>query len=136
VVQTGPGEMSIYVQHHYGQPTHEVARYSLRLDGFAALEAPYAGGSMTTKALLFPGGSLEINAATSAAGDLRVELRDAAGAPIPGYGAGDCEVFVGNEIAHVMRWRGKPEIDLPEGQAFRLHFAMRDARLYGLVFRR
>jgi hypothetical protein len=41
VVQTGPAEMSFFVNRNYGQPTSHIARYSLRLDGFAALHAGY-----------------------------------------------------------------------------------------------
>jgi hypothetical protein len=46
VVQTGPHEMSIYVNQDYAQPTAHLRRYSLRLDGFASLSAPYGGGEM------------------------------------------------------------------------------------------
>jgi hypothetical protein len=49
VVQTGPAEMSIYVNQEYAQPTAHLRRHSLRLDGFASVCAPYAGGEMITK---------------------------------------------------------------------------------------
>jgi len=41
IVQTGPHEMSLYVQHNYGQPTGHLRRYTLRLDGLVSLHAPY-----------------------------------------------------------------------------------------------
>ena len=37
IVQTGPSEMSLYVNQNYGQPTACLHRYSLRLDGFASV---------------------------------------------------------------------------------------------------
>lgn len=37
VVPTGPGEMSMYVQRHYGQPTTHIERLVLRSDGFSTL---------------------------------------------------------------------------------------------------
>ncbi|HAH43770.1 MAG TPA: hypothetical protein DCM07_02740, partial [Planctomycetaceae bacterium] len=39
VVQTGPAEMSVYVNQDYAQQTAHLRRYSLRLDGFASLHA-------------------------------------------------------------------------------------------------
>jgi len=36
IVQTGPTEMSLYVNHDYAQPTAHLRRYSLRLDGKSA----------------------------------------------------------------------------------------------------
>src|SRR5205085_287340 len=44
IVQTGSNEMSLYVQHNYGQPTHHLVRYAMRLDGLASLHAGYTGG--------------------------------------------------------------------------------------------
>jgi hypothetical protein len=79
VVQTGPHEMSFYVNQNYGQPTAHLRRYSLRLDGFACVRAPYAGGELTTRPFTFTGKSLRVNFATSAAGGIRAELQDVAG---------------------------------------------------------
>lgn len=53
VVQTGPDEMSMYVQRDNGQKSHHMLRYTLRLDGFASVRAPYGGGEMITKPLNF-----------------------------------------------------------------------------------
>jgi hypothetical protein len=84
IVQTGPAEMSIYVQRHYGQKTAHLEPRTLRLDGFASVHAPYKGGELLTRPLRFTGKELEINYATSATGSLRVEVQGAAGKPIPG----------------------------------------------------
>jgi len=72
VVPTGPSEMSIYKQAHYAQPTAHLIRYTLRLDGFVSVNAPFAGGEMTTHPLVFRGRELTLNFATSAAGSVRV----------------------------------------------------------------
>ena len=53
--------MSIYVQRHYGLKTSHLERLALRLDGFASVHAPYAGGELWTRPLRFAGGQLEIN---------------------------------------------------------------------------
>ena len=104
VVQTGPAEMSIYVQRRYGQKTAHLERMTLRLDGFASLNAPYAGGEMVTKPLTFEGRLLELNYATSAAGSIRVEIQDRSGRPIPGFTLDDCPYIVGDELSRYVGW--------------------------------
>jgi len=85
VVPTGPSEMSLYVQHRYGQPAHHLRRYTLRTHGFASVNAPYQGGELVTKPLKFTGKNLVINFATSAPGYLRFEIQDQEGKPVSGY---------------------------------------------------
>lgn len=135
VVQTGPAEMSFYVNQNYGQPTSHLRRYSLRLDGFAAAAAPYAGGELLTKPFTFRGKELELNFATSAAGGIRVEIQDEAGKPLPGYGLGDAVETIGNEVERVVRWKSGGDVSSLAGKTVRLRIAMRDARLYALRFR-
>ena len=76
VFQTGPDEMSFLVMRHFRQPDNHFQRFSLRLDGFASINAPYSGGEMTTVPVIFSGDRLELNYATSAAGQLQVEIQD------------------------------------------------------------
>lgn len=59
IVPTGEREMSMYIQKNYGQPTSHVRRYTMRIDGFASLEAGYDGGEFTTRLLSFPAASDE-----------------------------------------------------------------------------
>ena len=68
VVQTGPTEMSLYVQSDYGQKSAHLQRYSLRLDGFSSLRAPLAGGELLTRPLTFTASQLLLNFATSRGG--------------------------------------------------------------------
>lgn len=134
IVQTSPTEMSLYVNQDYAQPTAHLQRYSLRLDGFASVQAPYAGGELLTKPLKFSGDRLELNFATSAAGSIRVEIQDAAGEPVRGFAAGDCVEIVGNEIARVIRWKNGADVSSLAGKTVRLRFVMKDADLYALRF--
>ncbi len=135
VVQTGPNEMSLYVNQNYGQPTSHLRRYSLRLDGFSAAVAPYAGGELLTKPLTFTGKELALNFATSAAGGIRVEVQDASGKPLSGFALGDAVETIGNEIERVVRWKSGSDVSSLAGKPIRLRFVMRDARLYALQFR-
>ena len=105
IVQTGPHEMSFYTNCNYGQPTACLRRYSMRLDGFASVRAPYEGGEMVTQPLTFTGKRLSLNFATSAAGGVRVEIQDAAGQPIPGYTLDESIELIGNEIDRTVSWK-------------------------------
>lgn len=134
VVQTGPAEMSFYVAECYAQPRNQLRRYSLRLDGFSSVRAPLKGGELLTRPLTFAGGELELNYATSAAGSLRVEIRDAENRPLPGYRLRDAVDIFGNRIAGRARWRHGTDVSGLAGTPVRLRFVMRDADLYSLRF--
>lgn len=135
VVQTGPAEMSMYVNQDYGQPTAHLHRYTLRLDGFSSLHAPFAGGGMVTKPLTFTGDTLFVNFATSAAGGLRFELQTADGQPIPGFTLADSVEVIGNEIERAVSWKGNPSLKEWQGKPVRLKVEMKDADLFALQFR-
>ncbi|HEY5314092.1 MAG TPA: hypothetical protein VIK18_16290 [Pirellulales bacterium] len=134
VVQTGPAEMSIYVNQDYAQPTAHLRRYSLRLDGLAALRAGYAGGEAVSKPLTFRGNRLLLNFSTSAAGGIRVELQDAAGQPIPGFTLGDSLETIGNEIERAARWRQGPDLGALAGKVIRIKLAIKDADVFAIRF--
>jgi hypothetical protein len=135
VVQTGPTEMSFYVNQNYGQPTAHLRRYSLRLDGFASVNAPWEGGELVTPPVIFKGNVLSLNFATSAAGGIWVELQDARGLPLKGYGMEDSQETIGNEIERVVHWRQGSSVARLAGTAVRLRFRLKDADLYAFQFR-
>ncbi len=134
VVQTGPEEMSVYVNQDYAQPTAHLHRYSLRLDGFTSISAPYTGGEVLTKPFTFSGSELEINCSTSAAGEIRFEILDEAGKAIPGFGLADSQTIIGNEIARVVSWKGNADLHALASRTIRLRIAMKDADLYAVEF--
>lgn len=134
VVQTGPSEMSIYVNQDYAQPTAHLRRYSLRLDGFSSVNAPYKGGELTTKPFRFSGHELEINYSTSAAGEIRIEIQDEDGIPIPGYSLADFQPIIGNEISRIVLWKGLSDLNKLNSKVIRLRIFMKDADLYSLKF--
>jgi hypothetical protein len=135
VVQTGPTEMSLYVQKDNGQATHHLQRYTLRLDGFASVNAPYGGGEMLTKPFTFTGKQLLLNCATSAAGGVRVEIQDESGKPMAGRTLADCPEIAGDEIERVISWQGGSDVSALAGKPVRLRFVMKDADLYSIRFR-
>jgi hypothetical protein len=134
-----PTELSVYVDRHVGYPTAHAARFTLRLDGFASVNAPFAGGEMVTRPLIFSGSKLALNFATSAVGHIRVEIQDAAGQPIPGFSLADSLDVIGDETDRVVLWKrteGKPTPDVSPlaGRPVRLRFVMKDADLYAVQF--
>ncbi|HOW71978.1 MAG TPA: hypothetical protein PKY77_15370 [Phycisphaerae bacterium] len=135
VVPTGPGEMSIYIQRHYGQPSACIERMTLRTDGFASVSASYRGGEMVTKPLTFTGKELIVNVSTSAVGGVRVEIQSEAGKAMPGFSLTDADEVIGDDLERVMTWKGKSDVSMLAGEPVRLRFVMKDADLYSLRFR-
>lgn len=135
IVQTGSDGMSVYLNQDYAQPTSHLHRYSLRLDGFTSINAPYSGGLVITKPFIFKGRELEINYSTSAAGEIRIEIQDADGKPLQGYSMEDSGSIIGNEIAGIASWSGNKNISLLSSKPVRLKIFMKDADLYSLRFK-
>jgi len=137
ILQTGPGEMSVYWIEHYHQSGVEcrLRRGTLRTDGFVSVNAPYSGGEFTTKPLTFEGRELVINYSTSAVGSVQVEIQDAGGAPFEDFTLAQCPEIYGDEIEHVVAWEGGSDVSALAGRPVRLRFVMKDADLYSIRFR-
>lgn len=105
-----------------------------RLDGFVSADADYAGGELTTPALVFDGSRLELNVDTSAVGDLRVEVLGGAGQSVPGFSLADADLVQGNFLRKVITWRGNEDLSRLRGRPVRLRFVMRAAKLYAFQF--
>jgi hypothetical protein len=135
VVQTGPAEMSVYVNQDYAQPTAHLRRYSMRLDGFASLRADFQGGEMVTKPLVFAGRHLFLNFATSAAGGGKVEVQNADGQAWLGFSLTDCQEQIGNELDRRVTWKGGADLSAIAGKTIRLRFVLKDADIFAFQFR-
>jgi len=133
ILETAIGEWSMYASEHYGWDDNQLRRLTLRPHGFASIHGGYPGGEMVTRALVHPGAVLRLNYATSAAGDVRVEIQDESGSPIPGYGLDDATPLFGDELDAPVAWKGGSSISLT-GRAVRLRFALRDADVYAMRF--
>ena len=131
-----PDELSIYATEGYWEGTStSIRRYALRIDGFVSATAPLSGGELVTRPLVFTGGNLTINAATSGAGSLRVEVRDAQGNPVDGYRLDDCPQIICDSLRHTVRWDGRGGDLRPlAGKPIRLRFELHDADLYAFQF--
>jgi hypothetical protein len=135
ILPTAPDELSIYWIDHFRHPSVRLRRGTLRLDGFASLNAGYGGGEMITRPLQFAGRELALNFATSAAGSVRAELQNAAGQPYPGFALADSAEMYGDFIEKSMSWRGGSSVAALAGQPVRLRLVLRDADVFSLRFR-
>ncbi|WP_209329695.1 hypothetical protein [Lunatimonas salinarum] len=134
VVQTGPEEMSVYVNQDYAQPTAHLRRYSMRLDGFASVSAGYNGGEMLTKPFIFDGNVLQLNYSTSAAGEILVEILDENGNKIPGFSKEECRPVIGNEISRTVYWNNSNDVSELSGKPVRMRVYLKDADLFSFKF--
>ena len=135
ILPTGEDELSLYYTEHYRHATARIRRASLRLDGFVSAGAPYRGGELLTKPLVFEGKELVLNYSTSAAGSIRVEVLDAGGKPVNGHTLDDCPEIYGDRIEGVVSWTGGTDVSQLAGRPIRLRFVMIDADLYSLRFK-
>jgi hypothetical protein len=126
VVQTSPSEMSMFM---YGG-----AQYVLRLDGFISINAGFEPGEFVTKLLKFSGGKLEINYSTAGAGEIRVELQDGDGKPIPGYTLDACYPIKGDSISGIVTWKENSDVSQLAGNSVQVRFVMNEADLYSMRF--
>ena len=134
-LEGAPNELSLYAAESYWTGNSSaLRRYTLRLDGFVSAHAPMSGGELVTKPLIFKGGRLALNFATSAAGDVRIELQDAAGRPLPGFTLEDCPPIFGDTIERGVAWKGGGDVSALAGKPVRLRFVLRDADVYAFRF--
>jgi hypothetical protein len=134
IFPAGSDQMMFFVTRKYLQDSWHIERLLLRLDGFASVNAPHAGGSLQTKPLKVSGEGLQLNYATSAAGSIRVEIQDLDGMPLPGFALDDCPEIIGDEIERVVGWGKGASLGMLAGKAVRLRFVLRDADLFSIRF--
>ncbi len=131
-----PDELSLYATEHYWKgKASALRRYTLRLDGFVSANAPMDGGELITKPLTFTGSQLLLNFSTSAAGDMKVEIQDENGKPIPGYTTNDCSEIFGDTVSRAVHWKDKgTDVSHLKGKIIKLRFVLKDADLYSFKF--
>lgn len=134
LLRTGPGEISMYWFENY-EDVPWIRRGTVRLDGFGSVQAGFDGGQFITKPFTFKGNRLVLNFATSAVGSVRVEVQDAAGQPIDGYGLDDCVEVYGDEYDRTVKWAGGADVSKLAGQVVRLRWVLKDADVYAFQFR-
>jgi len=135
-IPDGPREWSVYACQGYRNGPGMIRRFTLRLDGFASVRAPFSGGTVLTKPLIHGGTQLELNYATSAAGSIRVEIQDIEGNPITGLSLDECNPLFGNTLNRKAVWKSGAAPKTAAGTPVRLLFELKDADLFALQFTR
>jgi hypothetical protein len=94
-----------------------------------------AGGATLGEAVTRPGkpagAKLAVNVFVKSGGALRAELLDAAGRPIPGFTAEDCEPVTGDHRRVTFHWRGGV---IAPAVAVKTRFVLKRAFLYGYAW--
>ena len=136
-----PDEFSLYsTENYYSKTPDRLRRMTIRLDGFVSVNAPWNGGSVTTKPFTFaaaPEGKttrLLVNASTSGSGFVKCEVRDIGGLPVPGFSLAECEEVYGDGIELAMKWKGHGDLSALAGKPVILHFELKDADIYSYRF--
>jgi hypothetical protein len=131
----GGGELSLYTnERYYKDRSVKTRRYTYRIDGFVSVNAPLRGGTVLTRPFTFTGARLHLNLSTSAAGAVRVEIQNADGKPLKGFGMEDCPPIYGDEIDHIVEWKQGADVTPLSGRPIRLRFSLSDADVFAFRF--
>jgi len=104
---------------------------TLRLDGFASLDADRQGGQVTTEPLAFDGERVLLNAVSYHG--LAAEVLDEAGQAIPGFEADQCVPIRGDSVRHEVRFK-KADVSRLKGKNIRLRLKMSGVMLFAIAF--
>lgn len=128
-------ELSLYASEGAWTGTsNAMRRYTLRLDGFVSVHAGWKKGELVTRPLQFAGGAMSLNFATSAAGQIQVEIQKLDGTPVSGFSLEDSAAVFGDSVDRVVSWKSGRDTSGISGQPVRLRFVLKDADLYSFRF--
>ena len=104
----------------------------LRRDGFVSMHAGNNEGSFVGDNIEVDGKYFFVNADVKAKGaQLKVELLDADGNPIPGFTKRDCVVMRGaDKTKQLITWKGKQDLTELAGRTIRAKFYLTRGDLY------
>jgi hypothetical protein len=123
----------IYGQTNRGHITDmrvDVGMATMRLDGFAAMTAGDAEGTILTKPLQFDAGRLCINAKVVPGGHLVAELLDAEGKALVDYEAASCVKVQGDMLRAPVAWNAQTTVPRSNNGVCRIRFRLQNAKLY------
>lgn len=118
-----------------------------RRDGFVSLDAGADPGEVLTRTLWCRGRRLVVNADASdpsvwrregsrwkqhpgGQGEVRVELLDENGSPLPGFEADRCDPLRSDALAHTVSWGGQSDLSSLENRKVKIRFLLRNTKLY------
>jgi hypothetical protein len=102
---------------------------TLRADGFASLNADYAGGKVTTALFFTRGRELRVNVKADV-GQLQAEVLDERDFPIPGFTRADCDPVHADGCDAAVHWKENASLGKLQNRPIRLRFYLHNARFY------
>jgi len=102
---------------------------TLRRDGFASMDAGPVEGTLTTRPLRFGGKHLFINADVRA-GELCVEVLDAAGKPIAPFTRDNCIPASADGTIQALRWKDASDLSALSEKPVTFRFHLRNGKFY------
>ncbi len=102
---------------------------TLRRDGFVSLDAGESEGALTTAPFCWEGERLYLNAEAEN-GEIRCELLDKTGQPLPGYGREDSIPLNKDSVYLPVAWRDRKSMPSWTENPIQLRIWLREARLY------
>ena len=112
-----------------GEDPGALLMHRLRLDGFVYLESTGGPGLLATRPLFLRSGDVRLN--VQAAHEVRVQVTDPEGRPLPGYTFADARPLRGDELFWTPRWRKRRLQELTR-QVVCLEIRLHQARLYAV----
>jgi hypothetical protein len=124
------------------QASGAIGLATLPLDGFVSLEAGPNPGIVTTKPIVFMGSRLVVNfeaslkgsALVDAASSLKVELLDAAGKTLAGFGQEEAVPISRTGVRQQVSWQGGTGLAGAAGRPVVVRLHLRNAKLYSFQF--
>jgi hypothetical protein len=109
----------------------QIGLLRMKRDRYVARATNAEGGSFTTPLLRVEGDAIALNV-DAKDGEVRVQVVDESGKPIPRFTFEECEPIRLDGVGAAVRWKESPK--LPRG-AVRLEFSMTNARLFAFDVR-
>ncbi len=109
----------------------ETGLATLRLDGFASLEAGASPGVLVTESLELNGTHLCLNV-DAEEGSVRLELLDEQGQPIPGFTRDQANPITGDQLRATVTWGARAGVGELRGRRVKLRVFLQDAHLYSI----
>ncbi len=106
-----------------------IARW--KAERLAAIEAE-EDGYFNTPRVTLRGSKILLNVQTARAGEVKVELRDASFAPVPGRTFEECDPITGDHESIEVAWEGDADLSALNTQRLHVAFRMRAAKLFGV----
>jgi hypothetical protein len=114
-------------------PENSTGLAQLRRDGFASMDAGEEEGVLTTRPLRLSNNYLFVNAEADQ-GELRVEIVDADGNPIPSFQREQCQTIIGDSTLQMVTWQSVTDLSSISGQVVKIRFYLKNGRLYSFWF--